>query len=126
MARVLASVRGAGSSPHQLGLGPAIDVVDDLVDRAWLEAGLRSRNGAKAGVAAVFMAGADLPAEERALADAVTARGWAEQNHVANDVFAVLWAATGLGARRGGHRRRWRELRRHVAIGSPRMVSGTW
>ena len=43
------------------------------------------------------MAGADLPSEEVALADAVTAQGWAEQNHVANDVFAVLWAATGTG-----------------------------
>jgi N-acetylglucosamine kinase-like BadF-type ATPase len=94
---VLASVRGGGSSPHYLGLGPAIDVVEALVDRAWGEAGLPSRNGAKAGIAAVFMAGADLPAEERALADAVAARGWAEQSYVANDVYAVLWAATGSG-----------------------------
>ncbi len=94
---VLASVRGAGSSPHQLGLEPAIQVVDGLVDRAWLAAGLPARNGSKAAVAAVFMAGADLPAEEAALADAVSAQGWAEQNHVANDVFAVLWAATGSG-----------------------------
>lgn len=94
---LLASVRGAGSSPHQLGLGPAIRVVDDLVDRAWLAAGLASRNGTRAAVAAVFMAGADLPSEEVALSDAVTAQGWAEQNHVANDVFAVLWAATGAG-----------------------------
>ncbi len=94
---VLASVRGGGSSPHQLGLGAAIDVVEVLVDRAWQEAGLPSRNGAKAGIAAVFMAGADLPAEERALADAVSARGWAEQSYVANDVYAVLWAATGSG-----------------------------
>lgn len=94
---VLASVRGPGSSPHQLGLGLAIRVVDNLVDRAWLAAGLPSRNGSKAGVAAVFMAGADLPSEEVALAGAVAAQGWAEQNHVANDVFAVLWAATGSG-----------------------------
>jgi N-acetylglucosamine kinase-like BadF-type ATPase len=94
---VLSSVRGAGSSPHQLGLGPAISVVDDLVDRAWLAAGVPSRNGRRAAVAAVFMAGADLPVEEDALAEAVKARGWAEQNHVANDVFAVLWAATGSG-----------------------------
>ena len=65
--------------------------------RAWLAAGLRSRDGAEAAVAAVFMAGADLPAEEAALADAVTAQGWADENHVANDVFAVLWAATGTG-----------------------------
>ena len=94
---VLASVRGAGSSPHQLGLGGAVQVVGDLVDRAWLEAGLPPRNGEKAGVAAVFMAGADLPVEEIALADAVRDEGWAVQNHVANDVFAVLWAATGSG-----------------------------
>ena len=91
---VLASIRGPGSSPHQLGLGPAVDVVGDLVDRAWGAAGLPS---SKAAVAAVFMAGADLPSEETALAEAVTAQGWAEQNHVANDVFAVLWAATSTG-----------------------------
>jgi N-acetylglucosamine kinase-like BadF-type ATPase len=94
---VLASVRGAGSSPHQLGLEPAVHLVGDLVDRAWLAAGLPSRNGTKAAVAAVFMAGADLPSEETALAEAVVAQGWAQQNHVANDVFAVLWAATGSG-----------------------------
>jgi N-acetylglucosamine kinase-like BadF-type ATPase len=91
---VLASIRGPGSSPHQLGLGPAVDVVGDLVDRAWVAAELPS---GKAAVAAVFMAGADLPSEETALAEAVTAQGWAEQNHVANDVFAVLWAATSTG-----------------------------
>ncbi len=94
---VLASVRGGGSSPHQLGLEPAVRLVGDLVDRAWLTAGLSSRNGTKAAVAAVFMAGADLPSEETALAEAVVAQGWAQQNHVANDVFAVLWAATGSG-----------------------------
>ena len=94
---VLSSVRGAGSSPHQLGLGPAVSVVGELVDRAWLAAGLPPRDGGRAAVAAVLMAGADLPVEELALADEVAARGWAEQNHVANDVFAVLWAATGSG-----------------------------
>ncbi len=94
---VLASVRGTGSSPHQLGLEPAVHLVGDLVERAWAEAGLPPRNGARAAVAAVFMAGADLPAEEVALAEAVRAQGWAEENHVANDVFAVLWAATGSG-----------------------------
>lgn len=94
---VLSSVRGPGSSPHQLGLGGAIHVVDELVDQAWLAAGLSARNGSKAACAAVFMAGADLPVEEVALAEAVTAQGWAEMNHVANDVFALLWAATGSG-----------------------------
>jgi N-acetylglucosamine kinase-like BadF-type ATPase len=94
---VLASVRGAGSSPHQLGLEPAVHVVGDLVERAWLAAGLPHRNGQRAAVAAVFMAGADLPVEEAALAATVRAQGWADENQVANDVFAVLWAATGTG-----------------------------
>ncbi len=94
---VLSSVRGAGSSPHQLGLEPAVHLVGDLIDQAWRAAGLPRRDGARAAVAAVFMAGADLPAEEAALADAVRAQGWADENHVANDVFAVLWAATGSG-----------------------------
>ena len=71
-------------------------MVDELVELAWLRAGLPPRNGSKAGVAAVFMAGADLPAEEVALADAVKAKGWAEQSHVANDVFAVLWAGASV------------------------------
>jgi N-acetylglucosamine kinase-like BadF-type ATPase len=94
---VLSSVRGEGSSPHNLGLEPAIHLIDELVELAWLRAGFPPRNGSKAVLAAVFMAGADLPAEEVALADAVAAQGWAEQSHVANDVFAVLWAATGTG-----------------------------
>jgi N-acetylglucosamine kinase-like BadF-type ATPase len=94
---VLSSVRGPGSSPHQLGLEPAVHLVGDLIDRAWEAAGLPPRIGARAAVAAVFMAGADLPAEEAALADAVRAQGWADENHVANDVFAVLWAATESG-----------------------------
>jgi N-acetylglucosamine kinase-like BadF-type ATPase len=94
---VLSSVRGEGSSPHQLGLAPAVCVVDELVDRAWLSAGFPPRDGSRAGVAAVFMAGADLPTEEVALASAVQAQGWAKQSHVANDVFALLWAATGAG-----------------------------
>ncbi len=94
---VLAVVRGQGSSPHQLGLDRAVRIVDDLVERAWFESGLGARNGSRAEIAAVFMAGADLPAEEVALAEAVDAQGWARRSHVANDVFAVLWAATGSG-----------------------------
>lgn len=94
---VLALVRGRGSSPHELGLPRSMQVVDGLVTRAWRAAGLGDRDGGRAQVAALFMAGADLPDEENALRDAVTAQGWATSNHVANDVFAVLWAATGSG-----------------------------
>ena len=62
--------------------------------------------------------------EEVALADAVTSQGWAERNHVANDVFAVLWAATGTGhgvAVTVGAG----ELRRELTVGTPRLVPRT-
>ena len=94
---VLASVRGAGSSPHQLGLEPAVQVVGDLVDRAWLAAGLgvaqRQQGRRRGGVH-----GRRRPALGGGCARRRRgAQGWAKQNHVANDVFAVLWAATGSG-----------------------------
>ncbi|HYL69844.1 MAG TPA: BadF/BadG/BcrA/BcrD ATPase family protein [Candidatus Dormibacteraeota bacterium] len=94
---VLASVRGQGSSPHRLGLQQAIRLVDDLIARGRFEAGIDGRSGEQAAAAAVFMAGADLPDEERALDEAVRAQGWAEHTLVANDAFAVLWAATATG-----------------------------
>lgn len=93
---VLASVRGQGSSPHQLGLAQAVRVVDDLIARSRFEAGLDG-DATRAEVAALFMAGADLPEEERALEAAMRDQGWAEQTVLANDAFAVLWAATGSG-----------------------------
>lgn len=94
---VLSLVRGGGSSPHQLGLDHAVGVVGDLVDRAWFEATLAPRGTGRALAAAVFMAGADLPAEETALAGAVQDQQWADVSQVANDVYALLWAATGQG-----------------------------
>jgi len=95
--RVLSAVRGPGSSPHHLGLEPALDVVEALVSAAGTEAGLDVLDGQRAAVAAVFMAGADLPEEERRLGAAIDARGWAARSEVANDGFALLWAATGDG-----------------------------
>ncbi|MBV8302489.1 MAG: ATPase [Candidatus Dormibacteraeota bacterium] len=94
---VLSLVRGQGSSPHQLGLSRAVRVVADLVDRAWFEARPEQRDGHRALAAAVFMAGADLPEEEAALADAIRGQNWADATMVANDVHALLWAATGRG-----------------------------
>ena len=94
---VLATARGPGSSPHHLGLDGALAVVESLIDAAWAQAGLGPRDGHEAAVGAIFMAGADLQEEERVLTDAIRARRWAARVHVANDVFAVLWAGTGSG-----------------------------
>ena len=62
---VLASVRGQGSSPHQLGLNAAVGVVGDLVDRAWLAASRPPRKCRTVASAPVVMAGAHITAGRR-------------------------------------------------------------
>jgi N-acetylglucosamine kinase-like BadF-type ATPase len=96
---VLAAVRGPGSSPHMLGLDGSMRLLNRLVEAACLQAGLDAggNSGPVASVGAWFMAGADLPAEERALRKAVEGLGWAERNHVANDTFAILRAGADVG-----------------------------
>jgi N-acetylglucosamine kinase-like BadF-type ATPase len=96
---VLAAVRGAGSSPHSLGLDGSMKLLNRLVEAALSQAGLSagSSGGPVASVGTWFMAGADLPAEERALRRAVDRLGWAERNHVANDTFAILRAGADAG-----------------------------
>jgi N-acetylglucosamine kinase-like BadF-type ATPase len=94
---VLAAVRGPGSSPHHLGLDGSMRVVDRLVDAACRQAGLVRDGGPVAAVGAWFMAGADLPAEERALRRAVDRLRLAHRNHVANDTFAILRAGAEAG-----------------------------
>src|SRR4051812_16445203 len=66
---VVAAVRGPGSSPQMLGLDGAWRVVASLIVDASDDAGIRRNAGDSqvAEVGAWFMAGADLPAEERAL-----------------------------------------------------------
>ena len=110
---VLASVRGAGSSPHQLGLGPAIRVVDDLVDRAWLAAGLRGRATAAGRRSRRCSWPAPIcPSEEVALADAVAAQGWARAEPRRQRRVRGALGGDRHRARRRGHRRCRRQLRR--------------
>jgi N-acetylglucosamine kinase-like BadF-type ATPase len=90
---VLGYARGPGSN-HQTagGIRAAMSRVDDLVrlarERAGIDAVVRPE------LAAVFLAGADLPVELAALTDAVTAAGWAGKSLVDNDIFALLRAGT--------------------------------
>jgi N-acetylglucosamine kinase-like BadF-type ATPase len=86
---LLSLVRGPQSSPANLGLPKALDVLDGL--RA--DAG----GGALAEVAQLNMSGVDFPSDERELREAIEARGWAERTHVDNDTFAVLRAGTERG-----------------------------
>ena len=94
---VLAAVRGPGSSPHMLGLDGSLQLVDDLISRACDDAGIRDEGRKIAEFGAWFMAGADLPAEERALHRAIDRLGRAGQNAVANDTFAILRASAEEG-----------------------------
>jgi N-acetylglucosamine kinase-like BadF-type ATPase len=94
---VFAAVRGPGSSPHFLGLEGSTQLLERLVSLACEEAGIDRDSGPVATIGAWFMAGADLPAEERALQRAVERLGFAQQNRVANDTFAILRAGADVG-----------------------------
>jgi len=91
---LLALARGPLSSPHHVGLEGCLDVLETLLAQARASAGVA--NG-RIDVARVLVAGADLPAEERALQAAVDGRGWAASTTVANDTFAILRAGTERG-----------------------------
>jgi N-acetylglucosamine kinase-like BadF-type ATPase len=86
---VLALVRGGMSSPHHIGLDGCVELLEGLFEQT----GFRGRPG----LASVQMAGVDFPSEERALHDALAARGFAERIAVSNDTFAVLRAGTARG-----------------------------
>ncbi|MYT71328.1 MULTISPECIES: BadF/BadG/BcrA/BcrD ATPase family protein [unclassified Streptomyces] len=84
---VVGAARGGGFQPPRVGVEAAVDVLADAVGRALAEAGLDSVDHVSA-----CLANADLPVEERELAAALRARGWAASVDVRNDTFAVLRA----------------------------------
>lgn len=90
--RVLASARGRGTN-HQTagGVEEAMRRLDDLVARARADAGLTDERIA---LAAVYLAGADLPVELAMLTEAVSAADWAAKSVVDNDTLALLRAGT--------------------------------
>jgi N-acetylglucosamine kinase-like BadF-type ATPase len=94
---VLAFVRGAASSPHHLGVGGSVALLDDLVEQALGWARLERAPRPVAELAQLLMAGIDVPAEEEAFRQAAEERGWARRVRVGNDTFAVLRAGTERG-----------------------------
>jgi N-acetylglucosamine kinase-like BadF-type ATPase len=88
---LLALARGPQTSPHLLGLDGCLRVLEGLLGEA------RATADGPIEVAHVMLAGADLPAEEQALQEAIDARGWAARTSVRNDTFAVLRAGTERG-----------------------------
>jgi N-acetylglucosamine kinase-like BadF-type ATPase len=93
---LLAHARGPRTSPHHIGLDGCLAVLEELLGEALAAAGLPSAHPV-AEVGHVMLAGADLPAEEQALQDALDERGWAARMAVSNDTFAVLRAGTERG-----------------------------
>jgi len=94
---LLSLVRGPQSSPHRLGLEGSLQLLEALLADALEEAGLERSDGPVAAVAALLMAGVDVPAEEEELRGAVERSAWARKIVVGNDTFAVLRAGTELG-----------------------------
>ncbi|WP_326690357.1 ATPase [Streptomyces sp. NBC_01795] len=89
---VLGSARGGEFQPPRVGVEAAVAALGAAVERAAADAGLPVGGGRRFGQVSACLANADLPREERELAEAVTARGWGEAVHVANDTFALLRA----------------------------------
>jgi N-acetylglucosamine kinase-like BadF-type ATPase len=128
---ILSSVRGPGSSPHHLGIDGALDLLDDLVQKAAAQAGI-DQAGPVASVAEVYLAGVDFPSEKEIATAAVGRRGWAREHVVDNDSFALLRAGTDapdavavvcgagincVGVSRDG---------RHARFASLGRISGDW
>ncbi|BCJ53683.1 kinase [Actinoplanes sp. NBRC 14428] len=91
---VLGFVRGPTSSPHTLGLPGTLRVLDALITAVRAEAGLPAATPVD--LAAVYLAGADLPIEVERLHAAISARAWTRATVVDNDCFALLRAGTSL------------------------------
>jgi N-acetylglucosamine kinase-like BadF-type ATPase len=90
---VLGSARGGGFQPPAVGAAAAVASLAETVARAAEEAGLGTGSGAPlAEHVSACLANADLPREERELAERIDALGWGRTTRVANDTFAILRA----------------------------------
>ena len=128
---VLGSARGAGFVPHIVQADAAVAGLHLLVERAAAAAGIGRTAGMVRHVSAC-LANVDLPVEQRALEEAVAARGWGTTSAVFNDTYALLRAGLdeahgvavicGAGINCTGRRSDGREVR-FAAVG---RISGDW
>ncbi|MFJ8859772.1 N-acetylglucosamine kinase [Streptomyces sp. NPDC102451] len=84
---VLGTGRGGGFQPPVVGIGTAVDGLAEAVRPALAQAGVDGVDHV-----AACLANADLPVEERELAQALEGRGWGATVEVRNDTFAILRA----------------------------------
>ncbi|HYT26724.1 MAG TPA: BadF/BadG/BcrA/BcrD ATPase family protein, partial [Actinomycetota bacterium] len=91
---VLGAARGPGASHQHLGVVGAMAALEALVVAACRDAGLDPGVRPLAEVGVWCLAGLDLPADDEALGPAIAGCGWARENLLHNDVFAVLRAGS--------------------------------
>jgi N-acetylglucosamine kinase-like BadF-type ATPase len=90
---LLASARGPGTSVDDRRIETSLVVFDDLVTAVARQADIDPQ-GMIAEHTSAFVAGADLPQEERRLAEVLSTRDWSPSIRTGNDTFAVLRAGT--------------------------------
>jgi N-acetylglucosamine kinase-like BadF-type ATPase len=88
---VIATARSGGFTPQSSGVAAAVAVAAEAVRLIRAELGVPEDVPVARHLAA-YVAGADLPFEEEALAVAFRAQGWADTVEVSNDTFALLRA----------------------------------
>jgi N-acetylglucosamine kinase-like BadF-type ATPase len=87
---LLASVRGPGINPQDVGADQTALNLDALVKQAARQAGLLTSSAWIARYTVACLANADLPEEEVDLGVAVQAQAWSPTATVVNDTFAIL------------------------------------
>jgi N-acetylglucosamine kinase-like BadF-type ATPase len=92
--KLLSLVRGARSSPHHVGVGGCVGLLEGLLAQGEAAADIARSEVA---VAEVMLAGADLPEELAELRRAIEPLGWARCITVDNDTFALLRSGTDRG-----------------------------
>jgi N-acetylglucosamine kinase-like BadF-type ATPase len=95
--RVLALVRGGGSSPHYLGVERCVELLEGLLQRAVARAGIGPLGRPFASAAQILLAGADLPEELSTIRAGIEQLDWSRRLVVDNDTFALLRAGTDRG-----------------------------
>jgi N-acetylglucosamine kinase-like BadF-type ATPase len=94
---LLSLVRGGGSQAHYLGVEGCVDVLESLLERAIVQAGLAPLERPFAATAQVLLAGVDLPEELSALRSGIEQLTWTGRLVVGNDTLALLRAGTDRG-----------------------------
>lgn len=86
---VITRARAGAFVPHIVGAPAAVASLADAVAEV-----LASSPGGRASLVAGYLANADLPEDEKAIAEAIAAHGWADHIVVGNDTFAMLRTGT--------------------------------